>query len=209
MENTGERIIPDELKPTSGLFLEHIARYYFSLPYVKGRVLDIACGSGYGSHFVAKTKKKSISELVAVDNALEVIDYAAKRYNHPLIEYRVEDALDSKLIKKVGMFDTILSFETIEHVPDDRQFLKILFELLNPGGMLVLSTPFGRGRNEHCGSPFHYFQLTTEEFEELFTQHPFSEVEIYHQRGVTIEPPRKEVTYTLGVAVCKKDAKEA
>ncbi|WP_311775171.1 methyltransferase domain-containing protein [Alkalihalobacillus sp. TS-13] len=204
LENTGERIIPDEMKPTNGRYLEHIARYYFSLPYVKGKVLDIACGSGYGSQFVAKTKKKTISELVAVDNSAEVIDYALKRYNHPLIDYHVEDALDSNLVQKIGMFDTILSFETIEHVHDESQFVKNLFDMLNPGGMLVLSTPFGQGRNEPCGSPFHYFQLTPEEFEVLFTPYPFSEVEIYHQRGVTIEPPRNKVKYALGVAVCRK-----
>ncbi|WP_408006384.1 class I SAM-dependent methyltransferase [Pseudalkalibacillus sp. A8] len=204
LKNSGERIIPDEMKPTNGLYLEHIARYYFSLPYIKGRVLDIACGSGYGSQFIAKSKKKTITELIAVDNVSEVIDYASIRYNHPLIKYHVANALDQELVYTIGTFDTILSFETIEHVPDEKAFLKNLYGLLNPDGMLILSTPFGQGRYEPCGSPFHYFQLTPGEFEELFTPYQFSELEIYHQRGVTIEPPRNEAKYSLGVAVCKK-----
>ncbi|MCF6409547.1 class I SAM-dependent methyltransferase [Pseudalkalibacillus salsuginis] len=204
LENTGERIIPDEMKPTNGLYLEHIARYYFSLPYVSGRVLDMACGSGYGSHFVAKSKKKTISELIAVDNAVDAIEYASKRYNHPFVQYHVADALNPNLKQEIGTFDTILSFETIEHIPNEQEFVNNLFHLLNPGGMLVLSTPFGQGRNEPCGSPFHYFQLTPEEFENLFTPYPFSNLETYHQRGVTIEPPRQGVKYALGVAVCKK-----
>lgn len=54
----GERIIPKLMKPMNGMLLEHIARYYFATPYVRGRVLDIACGTGYGSHLVAKERKR-------------------------------------------------------------------------------------------------------------------------------------------------------
>jgi hypothetical protein len=41
LQFTGERVIPELMKPTNALLLEHTARYYFSTPYVKGRVLDI------------------------------------------------------------------------------------------------------------------------------------------------------------------------
>jgi hypothetical protein len=42
LEWTGERIIPKTIKMMNGMLLEHIARYYFALPYIKGRALDIA-----------------------------------------------------------------------------------------------------------------------------------------------------------------------
>lgn len=202
LENTGERVIPDQMKATNGLYLEHIARYYFATPYVHGRVLDFACGTGYGSHFIAKSCKREATEVVGIDIDPDTIQYAKKRYSHPLTAYRTADVLDPELPHHIGTFDTIISFETLEHVPDDRQFMKQVYNLLRPGGTLVLSTPFGQGRNHPCGSPFHYFQLTSNEFNHLFTD--FRDVEIYHQRGVTIEPPREGVRYFLGVAVCKK-----
>jgi 2-polyprenyl-3-methyl-5-hydroxy-6-metoxy-1,4-benzoquinol methylase len=203
LEYTGERVIPDLMKPTSGLYLEHIARYYFSIPYITGRVLDIACGSGYGTQFIAKsTKNKGTTEVIAVDCDPKTIKYAQERYNQQLITYKVEDALDPRLPQKLGKFDTILSFETIEHISDDLLFMKNLYDMLNPGGTLVLSTPFGKGRGKPCGEKFHYHQLTPEEFEALFAA--FSYKEIYYQRGVTIEPPRDIVDYKLGVAVVRK-----
>lgn len=195
-------MIPELMKPTNGMLLEHIARYYFSTPYAGGVVLDIACGVGYGSHMIAKTCKKEVSHVVAVDVDKDTIKYADKTYNHPRITFKTANAIDPALPQKLGMFDTILSFETIEHVSDDFQFMHNLYTMLNPGGTLVLSTPFGSGRGKKCQQPFHVHQYTKEEFAELFIA--FKEVDIYYQRGVTIEPPRQGIKYPLGVAVCIK-----
>lgn len=202
LHDTGERIIPKEMKPTNGLLLEHTARYYFSTPYVRGRVLDIACGTGYGSQMVAKTRKKEISEMIGVDIDEETLKYAKANYFHPLLRFEKGNVLDTSLPEKIGTFDTILSFETIEHVEDEQLFMKNMFALLNPGGMLILSTPFGEGKGIPSGQPFHIHQLTKEEFIKLFVE--FSKVEFYYQRGVTIEPPREGVYYPLGVAVAVK-----
>lgn len=202
LEDTGERIIPKEMKTMNSSLLEHVARYYFSTPYVQGRVLDIACGTGYGSQLVAKTQKKEISELLAVDIDEETLKYAKQNYYHPLVKFQKEDVLDPHLPEKLGQFDIILSFETIEHVTDEQLFMNNLFAMLKPGGTLVLSTPFGQGKGIPCGQPFHIHQLTKDEFAQLFT--PYSEVEIYFQRGVTIEPPRAGVHYPIGVAVAVK-----
>jgi len=186
------------------MLLEHIARYYFATPYIYGRVLDIACGTGYGSHMVAKDRKRELIQLVAVDNDKATIEYANHEYHHQKIIYQQADALDPDLPKKLGMFDTILSFETIEHVADDRLFMDNLYQMLKPGGKLVLSSPFGRGRGMPTSEPFHVHQLTPAEFEELFDR--FSEKEIYYQRGVTFEKPRDGVRYFIGIAVCTKEA---
>lgn len=202
LESTGERIIPKLLKPTNGMLLEHIARYYFATPYIHGRVLDIACGAGYGSHMVAKERKRELIQLVAVDNDKDTIDYANREYHHQKIVYQQADGLDPDLPGKLGMFDTILSFETIEHVADDRLFMDNLYQMLKPGGKLILSSPFGRGRGMPTSEPFHVHQLTPAEFEELFDR--FSEKEIYYQRGVTFEKPRDGVRYFIGIAVCTK-----
>ncbi|ERM16926.1 MULTISPECIES: class I SAM-dependent methyltransferase [Brevibacillus] len=202
LEWTGERIIPKLLKPMNGMLLEHLARYYFSTPYCRGRVLDIACGTGYGCHMVVKERKREVTELIGVDVDQETLFYANREYNHQKVTYLQHDALDPKLPEKLGMFDTILSFETIEHVADDQLFMENIYHMLKPGGTLVLSSPFGRGRGMPTSEPFHVHQLTPEEFEQLFVR--FSEVEIYYQRGLTFEKPRDQVRYFIGMAVCKK-----
>lgn len=177
--------------------------------------MDIACGSGYGTHMVAKACKKGIAdEIIAVDVNAETIAYARKRYHHQLITYQVEDALDPTLPEKLGYFDTILSFETIEHLREDQLFMRSLQQLLKPGGTLVLSSPFGLGRGKPCNSPFHFHQYTKQEFYELFTD--FAQVDFYFQQSVAFEkgvlsedtkeiiPPRENIRYPIGVAVATK-----
>jgi 2-polyprenyl-3-methyl-5-hydroxy-6-metoxy-1,4-benzoquinol methylase len=195
-------VIPELMKSTNTMLLEHTARYYFSTPYVRGRVLDMACGAGFGTHMVAKLCKEQLESIIGADIDPEIIEYARGTYYHPLSRFVVADVRDPHIVEKLGQFDTILSFETLEHLEDDRGFVRQLYDLLKPGGMLVISTPFGRGRGIPCGQPFHHHQLTREEFETSFVM--FEEVEFYYQRGVTIEPERRDVYYPIGVAVCRK-----
>lgn len=213
LKDTGERVIPELMKPTNGLLLEHLARYSFSTPYIHGRVLDIACGSGYGTHMMAKSCKKENVSIVGVDIDPETIEYAIKKYHHQKVEFKTADCTDPELPTQLGYFDTILCFETIEHVQEDGLLLRNLYNMLKPGGTLVISTPFGKGRGEPCGSIFHIHQYTKQEFIEMFQE--YTEAEFFFQRGVAIELgikkpngevayPRKNIRYPFGIAVCTK-----
>lgn len=202
IEYTGERVIPELMKPTNGLLLEHIARYHFAIPYAKGRVLDFACGSGFGSNIIAKAAKKEIEEVIAIDIDEEAIKYASGAYYHPLISFQQGNVVDRTLPEKLGQFDLIMSFETIEHVHEEEQFMKNVYHLLKPGGKLVISTPFGQGRGRPTNEPFHIHQLTIAEFHAHFDQ--YHEKEFYFQKGVLVEPGRKDIHYPIGIAVCTK-----
>ncbi|MBB5174004.1 class I SAM-dependent methyltransferase [Texcoconibacillus texcoconensis] len=202
MEYTGERIIPEKMDPMNGMLLEHIARYYFATNYAQGRVLDIACGAGYGAKMLAKKNKKVIDEIIAVDIDEEAIDYGQGQYYHPLLSFQVADLTDEQLTNQLGTFDTIVSFETIEHVPDDEFAIQQFHRLLKPGGKLIVSTPFGKGRGKPTKEPFHYHQITVYEFFSLFNS--FSDTEFYFQKGVMFEPPRKGQRYPIGLAVATK-----
>ncbi|WP_077625227.1 class I SAM-dependent methyltransferase [Sediminibacillus massiliensis] len=201
VKDTGERVIPDYMTHMNKLVLEHTARYQFALNYVKGRVLDLSCGAGYGTHMIAKEMKDEIDEIIGVDIDPEIIKYAKGRYYHPKSAFVVADATEAKLKEKVGTFDTIVSFETIEHIEQEESLLNNYDQLLNDGGTLIVSTPFGEGRGKPCGSPFHVHQLKPEEFIELFQQY---ETAFYYQKGVLIEPARPDLDYPLGIAVCQK-----
>ncbi|RSK25603.1 class I SAM-dependent methyltransferase [Bacillus sp. HMF5848] len=204
LEYTGERVIPHLMKPTNGMLLEHVARYHFSIPYIKGRALDIACGSGYGSQMIAKAAKKQLQELVSIDSDPQTIQYAEGAYYHPLITFRVEDAVNPELPNRLGQFDVIISFETIEHITEEEQFMDNIYNMLKPGGTLVLSTPFGSGRGKTTLEPFHVHQLTNEEFQQLFCR--YTNKDFFYQKGVLVEPApgREGIHYPFGIAVCKK-----
>ena len=202
VKNTGERVIPEYTDPMNNLLLEHVARYQFSLSYMQGRVLDLSCGAGYGTHMIAKQCKHLIDDVVGVDIDQEIIRYAKGTYYHPKSSFEIHDAIDPYLSSHLGTFDVIVSFETYEHIKEEEKLLHNYYQLLNPGGKLIISTPFGKGRGKECGSPFHVHQITPQEFRNLFTD--YAKQEFFYQNGVLIEPPRQDVYYPLGLAVCEK-----
>ncbi|OCL28572.1 SAM-dependent methyltransferase [Orenia metallireducens] len=200
MEFTGERVIPEEMNPRNGLVIEHIARYKFASRFARGRVLDIACGVGYGSE-ILMAMGEGIDEIVGVDIDEESIEYAKRVYKYPWNSFLVGDVNDEGLCDEIGKFDTIVSMETIEHIKDDYTFVNNLKSLLKEDGLLIISTPFGRGRDFECVNPYHYRQYTEEEFREVLGL--FSEIDLYCQCDKTIEKPIKGKDYYLMVALCK------
>lgn len=200
MELTGERVIPKLMKPKNGMLIEHIARYKFAKDFCKGRTLDIACGVGYGSELLLQNPQ--ISEFIGIDIDKDSIEYATEHYSSTKTKYYVDDCLNPYLHKKYGTFDTIVSFETIEHFRGDELFINNLYNLLKKDGTLIISTPFGRGKNEPCTCQWHVYQYTEEEFWDVLK--PFSEITMYNQRSQIIEIPREDFKYYLMVAVCKK-----
>ncbi|MPW25871.1 methyltransferase domain-containing protein [Alkalibaculum sp. M08DMB] len=201
MEYTGERVIPKLMNSNNGMLIEHINRYKFAKKYGKGRVLDIACGVGYGSK-VLLDDNENISSLIGIDICKDSIEYAKANYSYPNTSYYIDNALHLDLQQKYGTFDTITSFETIEHFREDQQFINNLYNLLNEDGTLIISTPFGKGKSVPCSSPFHVYQYKEEEFLEVLQ--PFSSITMYHQDNYSIEIPKPNKKYYLMVAVCKK-----
>lgn len=183
----------------NSLLLEHIGRYHFAVDRVEGRVLDIACGVGYGSFIIAKYCKRMVQHVVGLDWDVPTINYAKRTYNHPRCEFHVGNALDPDLVTKYGQFDSILSFETLEHLDDDGAFLGNLKKLLKRGGRLIISTPLGAGRDHPSQQPFHKFQLSEQEFIQLFAE--FSHVTFYQQQGLVFQPHKQGNPTPIMIAV--------
>src|SRR5262249_3912831 len=80
-------------------------------------------------------------------------------------------------------FDVVVSFETIEHVPDAARLVAEIRRVLKPGGRLVLSTPTGAfgPPGHHPGNPFHIREFTADELRDLL-QTSFTTVELFGQR---------------------------
>jgi ubiquinone/menaquinone biosynthesis C-methylase UbiE len=169
LELTGDRMIPEKSDPVT--FWEHIYRYRFAARFVRGkRVLDIACGEGYGT---AALGKAGATQVIGVDISEEACSYAKAKY---AVDARPGNAECIPLPDQT--VDTVVSFETIEHVSSPRAFLEECARVLAPKGTLVLSTPV-KGvypRN----NPFHVSELSVEDLVRLLTP-LFSGIRLYSQ----------------------------
>lgn len=155
-----ERLDPQQCRDT--YVLDHYGRYCFAAPYVAGkRVLDVACGYGYGSHLL---REAGAASVVGVDISQDAIDYARGRYAAPGIEYVVGDA--SKLAEVVsGVFDVVVSFETLEHIREPDRFIQSLPALVHDESILFFSVPNEGG--QPIDNPFHLHKFDQEQFEAL------------------------------------------
>ena len=140
-----------------------MVRYAAVSPFAVGkRVLDIACGSGYGSQFLALQGADSV---VGVDVDQATIEYAQVYHRHPRVVYVRGDAHNVPELEDAS-FDVIAAFETIEHVERPRDFLLELRRLLKPAGPCFISCP-----NDHRASPwlseYHVNRFTFSEFRDI------------------------------------------
>lgn len=169
-----ERIVPDETP--AGPVAIHEKRYAFALPYCRGkRVLDAACGVGYGSAILAEQAR----EVVGLDLSEEAIVYARTRYARPNVEFRVGDLVAPDLDDED--FDVVCSFETIEHLPDRETYLGHVARVLRHDGVYLVSTPRADETTTRPTNPYHYVEYGRPDFERLLRGY-FAEVELYGQR---------------------------
>ncbi len=129
-----------QVSPTlAGIRRDHRERYRFAAGFIPdgGWVLDIACGIGYGSWMMAQLARPAL--VVGVDICAQTIAYGLQHYPHPRVVLMRADALALDLGGQ--RFDAVVSFETLEHIAQDRLFLERLKAALAPGGTLIVSTP--------------------------------------------------------------------
>lgn len=140
LEPTGERVIEDAYLGSVGAYViyqMHAASYAFAEPHCRGRdVLDLGCGSGYGTHRIAAVA----AHATGVDVAPDAVEFARARYVSDNLAYRVVPQ-SGPLPFADASFDVVLSFQVIEHVSDTRAYLEEARRVLRPGGTLVLITP--------------------------------------------------------------------
>lgn len=115
---------------------DHEARYRFASRWAyHRRVLDAACGSGYGTAMLAESGAELV---VGVDRNEEALAHAEEHYSGDRVTFERGDV---QRLSYRGGFDIAVSFETVEHVDDHRAFLRGLYNCLDPRGALILSTP--------------------------------------------------------------------
>jgi len=168
---TGER-----LHEGSALFAVDLARhhaaYELGLQLGTGKsVLDLGCGSGYGSAYLSR----GAARVVGIDRVSP--DSAQRGAAHFVL------ADLNALPLRDQHFDVVVSFQVIEHLADPMPYLKAIARLVRPEGVAVLTTP---NRLTSDGvNPYHVHEYTSLELADLLSRH-FDDVAM---QGVGMSPP--------------------
>ncbi len=181
LTETLERIVPDEINKNDDFGMQslqlHVERYEFAKKHLlPGRLLDMACGCGYGSYLLATGGGDKIKEVIGMDIAEDAIVYARQRYPHPLIKFVQADI---KNLNDSRGFDTIVSLETIEHLAEPADIIKKYYEKLLPGGKMVVSAPITPSMD---ANPFHLNDFTKSSFKNLFAPYRMQLVDELEQK---------------------------
>jgi SAM-dependent methyltransferase len=159
--NTGERVIEEHYlrsRESYLIYLMHVATYDYALPSVSGKdVLDLGCGTGYGTAHIAG----KCASICGVDVSDEAIMYASQKYHAPNLTFKTIGKIgDEPLPFADAAFDVILSFQVIEHILDTNAYLEEIHRVLKPGGIFIVATPDRYSRLLPGQRPWNRFHVT-------------------------------------------------
>jgi len=185
LQLTGERTLPD-VPAENYWFRRHLVVYEWIGARVIGmRVLDMACGEGYGSEVLAR----SATAVLGVDGNPEAHEHARLRYVRQNLQFEW-GAVET--YGEPGSLDAVVFLQTIEHVQDPVAVLEHFKSLLAPGGTVYVSTPNlltlappGAAKSSNL---WHVREYRADEFRELCAT-VFGEVEVlglFHARKLAV-----------------------
>jgi len=171
---TGERLIP-KLNVGQAFYYEHLARYFFASQIVRNKtVLDLGCGSGYGSYILKNIGHSN--KVSGVDISPDAINYAQENYGKN-IDFQIGNIhhLDNIPDKSI---DIAISFEVLEHTDKQDQMLSEIKRVLKNGGTAIISTP--NILTYPPGNEYHLKELSPKDFNLLLKKY-FKNFKIYFQ----------------------------
>jgi SAM-dependent methyltransferase len=175
----GERLIPEDTQ--TPIHQIQVLRHLFVYEHVKERlkptdiVLDLGFGEGYGTSLLAP----KCHEIVGIDVEQKVVDYANQRHRTDNCHFEKYDGHTLPFDKEY--FDIVVSFQVIEHIDNEPQFVSEIHRVLKPGGRLLLTTPNKATRLNPGQKPFNRFhkrEYYSHELEKVLKQ-SFSNVNVW------------------------------
>ena len=179
LQLTGERTLPD-VPEENYWFRRHLVVYRWIASRIGGRrVVDLACGEGYGSAELARTA----ASVVGVDANPDAFEHARLKYTGPKLSF------ERNMIELWdGDVDCVVFLQTIEHVQDPDAVLARIRDLVGPRGVAYVSTPnvltLAPEGKERSGNPWHIKEYRAEVFRAVCERH-FGSVELlglFHAR---------------------------
>jgi 2-polyprenyl-6-hydroxyphenyl methylase/3-demethylubiquinone-9 3-methyltransferase len=106
-----------------------------TMPESRRKLFDLGCGNGS----VAAVLASEGWSVTGVDPSTDGI--AAAKAAYPELHLEVGSAYED-LVSRFGRFPVVISLEVVEHVYAPREFARTLFDLGEPGGTMIASTPY-------------------------------------------------------------------
>jgi 2-polyprenyl-3-methyl-5-hydroxy-6-metoxy-1,4-benzoquinol methylase len=148
-ENVAERA--DPTATPAHILQEHAARYVFAAQYCRGKdVLDAASGMGYGTDFL----RLQGARATGLELDEQAVSYCDAQY--PLTTY-IQGTAEKMPESWTESFDVVVSFETIEHLPNPKKFIAEVHRCLRPSGLFICSTP-NKGLTVLQGANTHHIK---------------------------------------------------
>jgi 2-polyprenyl-3-methyl-5-hydroxy-6-metoxy-1,4-benzoquinol methylase len=214
----GTEVCPRDFAEAARRHGRHFARYLLAVGMARGRrVLDAACGSGFGSAYLATAAES----VLGADLDERMLELARANYAGPNLRFLRHDLHEP--LPAGETFDLVCSFETLEHVRDPRAALAVLAAALDDDGVAMVSVPNGAKelrdgrRKEYHQTHFSAGELAAMLDERFEAVEPFSQVYRkgpghyarkllgrggHHARGYRFEPGFADTAKTW-LAVCR------
>lgn len=151
------------------VFQRSILAYHYAAGLVSGDVLEIGTGMGYGIEIIAPstTSYTTIDKSCAYDASLPD-NTRFQQMEVPPIGFADES------------FDYVISFQVIEHIKRDKDFVKEVSRVLRKGGKFIVSTP--NAPMSLTRNPWHIREYTEQQLHDLLAS-DFSSIEAYGVNG--------------------------
>jgi ubiquinone/menaquinone biosynthesis C-methylase UbiE len=157
IKQTGERVIPGEVHSEEEylMYLRHVIAYEFALTKLSSEdnLLEVGCGEGYGTKMISSNVKK----IVGLDVDSDLIVYASEKYSSENCIYQYYDG--KKIPFDNNTFDAAISFQVIEHIDDDRNYISEINRVLKPPGIFILTTPNRLTRLKDRQRPYNKYHV--------------------------------------------------
>ncbi len=159
--------IASDVIPSDNPIHQRLLRaYVLAADMVHGDLLEVGCGEGRGIDWLLP----HIKSYTAIDKIAPVIEGLKQKYPQATFH---SGNIPPLSVFESNTFDSLVSFQVIEHIEDDNQFLSELHRVLKPGGMALLTTP--NRPKSLSRNPWHIREYTAQELSDLAKKY-FSEV---------------------------------
>ena len=160
-------IASDKIPSDNPIHQRLLKAYHVANPYVKGKLLELGCGEGRGVELLAPLA----DSYTGIDKIKNITDVLAKKYP----DYSFADGVFPPFPYADNSFDTIVTFQVIEHVKYDEEFIKEIYRVLKKGGQALITTP--NIKMTLSRNPWHEREYTAEQLEQLCLKY-FAKVEM-------------------------------
>lgn len=160
-------ITSDKIPSDNPIHQRLLSAYYHAQSFIKGELLELGCGEGRGVDLLAPLA----TSYIGIDKIKPIIDDLKAKFP----DHKFMDGVFPPFPFDDNQFDTIVTFQVIEHINEDEDFVKEIHRVLKPGGTALITTP--NIKMTLSRNPWHIREYNADQLTALCKQY-FSEVEM-------------------------------